>query len=159
MTAFVDKESERPEVKATSDWTSDSIEIKLADMMVRFPSLDQQLSPFFTMDDSSTLLELMEDICEETRLPPPLPYFARRLSAPPTHLYMDEVVSSGGAPSLDNGRSGREFLRARNMTQSMPNFRNSRSLHNRGVGFSLSSASEFRDMKSKHLFHTRAAAQ
>jgi hypothetical protein len=42
------------------------------------------------------------------------------------------------------------------MTQSMPNFRNSRSLHNRGFGFSLSSASEFRDMKSKHLFHTRA---
>jgi hypothetical protein len=71
MTAFVDKESERPEVKATSDWTSDLIEIKLADMML-------QLSQGFTSKDESSTLQEVVDICEETRLPPPLPYFARR---------------------------------------------------------------------------------
>jgi hypothetical protein len=143
----------QPDSKATS---SDSIESQLANMLGQLPSLLQPSHVNKHDDDESAVMESL-DTCEELRLPPPLPFFDRRSSAPPSLLRMDGILSRGRSHSPDRtvGRPGREILRSMNMTQSMPSLQCSRSLHNRGVGCSLSKSSECGGGMVKHLLHAR----
>ncbi len=134
---------------------SPSIERCLTDM-IRLPSLEQQLPHVIEEEDDASVSLQTKDTCEQLRLPPPLPFFDRRSSAPPSLLRMDGSLSRGRSISPDRAaaRPGRQFLGAVNMSQSMPNFHSSRSLHNRGVGYLLAT-SECGGAEGKHLRQTR----
>jgi hypothetical protein len=88
------------------------------------------------------------DNSEESRLPPPMPYFDRRThAAASAPTLMQTVLSRARSSSPRRGASdtpkGEEMRQARAMTQSMPNLYSSRSMHNRGLGYSvLSKVSE-----------------
>ena len=141
------------EFKAPSGCISDSNEHQLADMLDHLPPLD-------TNENGSYLVEILDE-CEEPKLPPPLPFFSRRSSAPPSLLHMNDFTSSGSTHYLDTAQGfpripGRGLLGARNMTKSMPNLHNSRSSLNRCIGSSLSENSDCRGGKGKQLRHSRA---
>jgi hypothetical protein len=137
------------------------MEVQLADKQSRMTPLDLQLSFVnkFNNEENASMETL--DACEDPRAPPPLPYpnqYDRRPSAPPALLRIDGFMLRGRShsPGKAEGRPGRELLRAKNMTQSMPNFHSTRSLHNRSVGLSLSKSSECEGGRGKSLLHTHA---
>ncbi len=107
------------------------------------------------MDDESFVPVLAFEACNERRLPFPKPSFDLS-SPPPSLLSIDQVLSRARSQSPKRAEGVRELFRTRNMTQSLPSFHTSRSLHNRGVGVLLSDSSECGDGKGKNLIHTRA---
>jgi hypothetical protein len=135
-----------------------SFENQLTDLISSLPSLMKSSHESEDEEEQFSWPDMM-DSCEgltvELRLPPPQPFFDRRSSLSSV-LHLDGVLSRGRSHSPDQAASGRrEVLRSVNMTQSMPSQLSSRTLHNRCVGFSLSSSMECRGVQGKNLRQAR----
>ena len=101
---------------------------ELSHMLVRCSGLDLQ----------SENEKEFEPTDSGASLPPPKPYF-ERLSRPnePSTLFTTLSRARSSSPS----RQGKDFLKSRNMTHSLPNLLSSRATHNRSVGQHLSADS------------------
>ncbi len=127
-------------------------EDQLAYMMSRWTSLDLQLTEEFNFKDPCYDQDCNRN--EESKLPPPMPYFDRQTHAPaPAPLLARGIFSrvksdSGGAPN------GNELLQG--MAQSMQNLYTSRSIYNRSIGQSeLSSDTECGGQQGTHAMRAR----
>lgn len=85
------------------------------------------------------------DSSEESRLPPPLPCFDRRAHAPVSAPSIMQGILARARSSSPSSRAefprGRELGESTAMTQSMPNLGSTRrSIHNRGIGYSVLSS-------------------
>ncbi len=137
------------------------IDDQLADMISRWASLDLQPTEEFEFEDPCS--DRSSDGCdrnEESKLPPPRPYFERHMRAPAsTPMPMQGVflrVKSDPITQMCGAPTSSMLMQSRGMTQSMPNLHSSRSLYNRGIGYSvLSSATERGGQPEKHALRAR----
>ena len=145
---------------ATARAVAVSIDDQLADMVSCLASLDLQPTELVFEDPCS---ESSIGGCqnEESKLPPPRPYFDRHArTPPPAPKLMQDIfsrVKSDVTPITHRCGASTEFvLQHKGMTQSMPNLHSSRSMYNRGLGYSvLSSATECGGKPGKHAMRAR----
>ncbi len=97
----------------------------------------------------------------ESRLPPQMPCFDRRVHAAAFAPSLIKGKLSRARSSSPSGRASevpreQELRHARAMAQSMPNLHTNRSVYNRGIGFSvLSTASECGDKQGYQTSRAR----
>jgi hypothetical protein len=143
------------------------IQDQLANVISCWDSLDLEVTEEFMFEDLCS--HNSSDICGrnvESKLPPPMPFFDRRAHTPahaytPAHapLLMQSVfsrVSSSPTMHVCGSPTGNELLQTKGMSQSMSNLHSSRSLYNRGIGYSvLSCATECGDKQGRNSMHAR----
>ncbi len=137
-----------------------SIHNQLADVISCWASLDLEVTEEFEFEDPCS--DSSSDDCGrnvESRLPPPMPYFDRHARTPAPPLLLNQGVFSrvnSSPTTMFVAVAGNDLLQKKGMTQSMPNLHSSRSLYNRGIGYTvLSSATECGHEQGKHAMHAR----
>jgi hypothetical protein len=106
--------------------------------------------------DSSSAAECNQN--EESKMPPPVPCFDRhaRAQRPAPMLMQGNLSRVKSASHLCGAPASITLLQRKGMTQSMPNLHSSRSMYNRGIGYSmLSSATECGGQSGKHAMRAR----
>ena len=125
--------------------------------------LNQELESGYPCSDSANDAFDNIDITDESRLPPPMPYFDRRIyAASPApsliHGVLSRARSSSPCRRSPHEPRGRVLCHGGAMAQSMPNLHSSRSMYNRCIGYSmLSSASELGDKQGEQANRARVA--
>jgi hypothetical protein len=150
-------------VEVTSKPTRLAIPIhtQFADMISSWTSLDLEEKEEFEFEDPcSDTSSNCSGRNVESKLPPPMPCFDRhtRKSAPSPSLIQGVISRASSSPITQKCGipTGNELFQTRGMTQSMPNLHSSRSLYNRGIGYSLlSSASECGEKEGRRARRAR----
>ncbi len=103
------------------------------------PNYHTQPMDDLEIEDPSCDSTEYHDSEDESNLPPPLPFFDRRVRATASApKIMQKMLSRAILSSpTRGGTKGRDILQARPMATSMLNLYSSRSTHNRGIGYSV----------------------
>jgi hypothetical protein len=153
---------ERVQVPSKANQLAVPVDDQLSEMLSCWALLDLEPTDEFQFEDpcaeSSPADECERN--EESSLPPPLPYFDRRERAPhPAPMIMQGVFSrikSSPISQLCGPTTSNKLMQRKGMTQSMPNLYSSRSMYNRGIGYSvLSSFTECEGQPGKHAVRAR----